>query len=61
MDGQNESGGSDQMHTEERPYCDDPGCWCHTDASYHAAVVNPWPVVSPEQYQQALAFWNIQQ
>ncbi len=25
-------------HTANNPYCNNPGCWCHTDVSYHAEV-----------------------
>jgi hypothetical protein len=28
-------------HTDERPYCGDLACWCHTSVEYHDLVTMP--------------------
>ena len=47
--GQMERDGEELPHTRERPYCDDPACWCHRDAGYHMVVTQPFQATAAEQ------------
>lgn len=29
------------VHTPKNPYCGDPSHWCHSDANYHAMILQP--------------------
>ena len=46
-----------EVHTLDNPYCDDPGCWCHTDVDYHEWVQHPG--YSDEDVEQAYSFYGV--
>lgn len=48
-----------ELHTAEYPYCDDLGCWCHTDVDYHESVMHP--VYLDGTVEQAYGFYEIEQ
>lgn len=47
----------DEVHTADSPYCDDLGCWCHTDVAYHGAVMHP--AYLDGDVEQAYGFYGI--
>ncbi|HVB23577.1 MAG TPA: hypothetical protein VNG51_16685 [Ktedonobacteraceae bacterium] len=49
--------GFDGVHTWDAPYCDDPGCWCHTALVYHELVTHP--SVTDVELAQAYAFFGV--
>jgi hypothetical protein len=46
-----------EVHTHSNPYCNDIGCWCHTNLVWHAQVTdfNAGKAVDPTLYQFAMA------
>jgi hypothetical protein len=50
--------GFDGVHTPDNPYCDDPSCWCHTDADYHEIVIHPQ--ATDAEIAQAFSYFGLQ-
>lgn len=58
-DEQEVMGVDDGVHTAEGPYCGNPGCWCHTDVTYHDLVEHP--VYLEGELEEAYGFFEIYQ